>query len=119
MNFLKFFEKALMEDAVKENKKFFELELIKEKFLGFFNQRTEDNARDLIIKVKTWINEEGFEYLEKWVENFVMNWGTISNYFKERVSSAFSEGNNNVIKSLKRRCLGFRNMIRIQVVTLF
>lgn len=34
----------------------------------------------------------------------------MKNYFTYRVTSALSEGINNVIKSLKRRSFGFRNM---------
>jgi transposase len=34
----------------------------------------------------------------------------MKNYFEYRVTSALSEGVNNVIKSLKRRSFGFRNM---------
>jgi transposase len=32
------------------------------------------------------------------------------NYFRYRVTSALSEGQNNVIKMLKRRAFGYRNM---------
>jgi hypothetical protein len=47
---------------MKESKQFYKLELIKEKFLQFFYQSTADKAQDLIVEVKNWIYEEGFEF---------------------------------------------------------
>ena len=64
-----------------------------------------------MIEVKNWIKENNFKNLEKWVDNFIGGWETVRNYFKMRVTSALSEGQNNVIKALKRRCFGFRNMM--------
>jgi len=103
-------EKKQLKEVMKENKQFYKLELIKEIFLLFFNQKTEDDARDLIIQIRDRIDEEGFTFLKSWVDKFISSWHTIKNYFKYRVTSALSEGQNNVIKSLKRRCFGFRNM---------
>ena len=113
-------EKKHLDEVMNENKDFFKLELIKEKFFTFFNQRTEDDARDVLITVKNWIKAETiqrqgeemmkFSFLNNWVDNFVSNWDVIKNYFYYRVTSALSEGVNNVIKSLKRRSFGFRNM---------
>ncbi len=100
-----------LEEVMQENKKFSELEIIKERFFQFFNQRTEDEARDILIEVKTWIKEGGFSFLESWVDNFVRNWDTIKNFFTYRVTSALSEGVNNVIKTIKKRSYGFKNMI--------
>ena len=95
---------------MEENKSFYKLELIKEKFLTFFNQKTADDAQELIVEIKNWIYDEGFEFLKGWVDNFIRSWDTMKNYFEYRVTSALSEGTNNVIKSLKRRSFGFRNM---------
>jgi transposase len=103
-------EKKTLGQVMKENQDFYKLELIKEKFFQFFNQGTEDDARDILIETKRWIKEGGFSFLENWVDNFVSGWDTVKNYFKFRVTSALSEGQNNVIKTLKRRCYGFRNM---------
>jgi transposase len=60
--------------------------------------------------VKNWIKKNGFSHLDKWVDNFVGGWDIVKNYFEMRVTSDFSEGQNNVIKALKRRCFGFKNM---------
>ena len=103
-------EKKSFNQVIKENKIFYKLELIKEKFFTFFNQRSEDDAREVLIEVKNWIKKNKFEHLDHWVENFVDGWDTVKNYFTIRVTSALSEGQNNVIKALKRRCFGFKNM---------
>ena len=103
-------EKQTLDEVMRENRDFYKLELIKEKFFTFFNQRTEDEAREILIEVKSWIKKNNFKYLESWVENFVGGWDIVKNYFKMRVTSALSEGQNNVIKALKRRCFGFKNM---------
>lgn len=103
-------EKKKLKDVMEENKQFYKLELIKEKFLKFFYQRTADDAQELIVEIKDWIKEGEFKFLQAWVDNFISTWHTMKNYFEYRVTSALSEGVNNVIKSLKRRCFGFRNM---------
>lgn len=48
--------------------------------------------------------------LETWWRNLSSGWETLKNYFEFPVTSALAEGVNNVIKSLKRRAFGFRNM---------
>ena len=103
-------EQKTLNQVMKENKDFYKLELIKEKFFQFFNQRTEDDAREILIETKSWIKEGGFKFLDNWVDNFVSGWDIVKNYFEFRVTSALSEGQNNVIKTLKRRCYGFSNM---------
>jgi transposase len=103
-------EQKQLKDVMKENNDFYKLELIKEKFLTFFYQKTAADAQDLIVEIKSWIYAEGFEFLKSWVDNFISSWETMKNYFEYRVTSALSEGTNNVIKSLKRRSFGFRNM---------
>jgi len=42
--------------------------------------------------------------------NLEGGWETLKNYFTYRVSASLSEGHNNVIKMLKRRAFGYRNM---------
>ena len=103
-------EKKSFSKIMKETKVFYKLELIKEKFFTFFNQRNADDGREVLIEVKAWIKKNGFKNLENWVDNFVGGWDTVKNYFEMRVTSALSEGQNNVIKALKRRCFGFKNM---------
>ena len=103
-------ENKKLKEVMEENKQFYKLELIKERFFKFFYQKSAEDAQDLIVQVKKWIYEEGFDFLKSWVDNFISTWETMKNYFQYRVTSALSEGTNNVIKSIKRRCFGFRNM---------
>ena len=103
-------EKKKLKEVMEENKQFYKLELIKEKFFKFFYQKNAEDAQDLIVEVREWIMEGKFVFLQAWVDNFISTWETMKNYFEYRVTSALSEGTNNVIKSLKRRCFGFRNM---------
>ena len=46
----------------------------------------------------------------KWHDNLELGWETLKNYFKYRVTTALSEGMNNVIKTQKRSAYGYRNM---------
>ena len=96
--------------VIKENEKFAGLELVKERMLYFFQEKTAGDAWKIFEELEKWIVDMGFNFLEKWAKNFKDNWRTIKNYFKCRVTSALSEGNNNVIKTLKRRAYGYRSM---------
>ena len=62
------------------------------------------------LQIKEWLKEGQFYNLSKWWENLNKGWGTFKNYFKHRVSSSLSEGINNVIKTVKKRAYGYRNM---------
>jgi transposase len=104
-------ERMHMDEVVKHNEQFFKLELIKERMLSFFNQGSEDEAKAVFEEVGDWIWQSGFEQLKRWYNNLESGWETLRNYFKYRVTSALSEGHNNVIKMLKRRAFGYRNMM--------
>lgn len=99
-----------MEKIMKDNEAFYRLELIKERMLSLFNQANETDARAVFDEVRKWIYESGFPELKKWWSNLDSNWQTVENYFLCRVTTAMSEGINNVIKSIKRGAFGFRNM---------
>lgn len=99
-----------IEQVAKENKLFFYLELIKEKFIHIFNERSEMDALWELSELEEWIMSCQFENLKKWFNHFMNNWNTIKNYFVHRVTSSLSEGQNNSIKALKRRGFGYRNM---------
>jgi transposase len=103
-------ERTHIEDVMKENNLFFKLELIKERMLSFFLEPDEQSARKIFDEVGDWIFQAGFHQLMKWHNNLEAGWETLKNYFKYRVTSALSEGQNNVIKMLKRRAFGYRNM---------
>lgn len=99
-----------IEKVAKENKLFYYLELIKEKLLHVFYNKTEMDALWDLSELEEWINYCEFENLRKWFKNFMDNWDTIKNYYRYRVTSSLSEGQNNAIKALKRRGFGYRNM---------
>ena len=103
-------EKRLIEEVVKENETFFRLELIKERMLTMFNEADESKALFIWSEIGDWIKRSRFKILGEWYDQLNRNWKTVANYFKYRVTTSVSEGINNVIKTLKRRAYGYRNM---------
>jgi transposase len=103
-------EKTHMEKVMKDNEAFIGLELIKERMLTFFDQKDAQAAADVFNELGEWIFEAGFPPLKAWWKRCLKQWATIANYFTYRVTTALSEGVNNVIKSVKRAAFGFRNM---------
>lgn len=103
-------EQGHIDDVLKENAEFAKLELIKERMLSFFDSQTDSEAKLIFEQIGDWIWQCGFKPLMKWHRNFEQGWDTIKNYFRYRVTSALSEGINNVIKMLKRRAFGYKNM---------
>ena len=103
-------EQRHIDQVVKDNDSFLKLELIKERMMTFFDQPDEYHGRMAFHDVGAWILQGGFTELKKWYWNLDSQWSQLANYFKHRVTSALSEGINNVIKSLKRRAFGYRNM---------
>ena len=96
---------------MKDNAEFVYLELIKEGMFEIFDSKDEYEAREKFVQLGEWIRQSQFFYeLMKWWENFNQGWDTFKNYFKHRVSSSLSEGINNVIKTVKKRAYGYRNM---------
>lgn len=103
-------ERQHIEKVMKDNQAFIHLELIKERMLTLFSQPDETSARLVFQELKSWIWEAGFPELRDWWNRLDANWQTVENYFLCRVTTAMSEGINNVIKSIKRGAFGFRNM---------
>ncbi|MCM0605798.1 MAG: ISL3 family transposase [Xanthomonadaceae bacterium] len=103
-------EKRLIEDVTAENEYFLRLELIKERMFQFFNAATEEEAKHIFDEVGEWIYRSGFTRLMDWHNRLERSWSTLKNYFRHRITSATSEGINNVIKALIRRAYGYRNM---------
>jgi transposase len=103
-------ERVHINQVLKANQKFAKLEIIKERMISFFDQPSAENAKQVLDDIGDWAWQEGFTALRKWHANFEMQWKTIANYFTHRVTTALSEGVNNVIKMLKRRAFGYRNM---------
>lgn len=103
-------EQSHINHILKANEEFAQLEMIKEGMLEFFNAQSEIEALDIFLTIGSWIEQKGFEPLKNWHRNLLAGWETLKNYFKYRVSTGVSEGINNVIKTLKRRAYGYRNM---------
>lgn len=103
-------EQKHIDDVCKENEMFMHLELIKERMISFFDATTVEKAKEIFNEVGTWIIEAGFPALKKWFKNIRRKWDILRNYFTYKVTTAISEGLNNVIKSLKRRSFGFRTI---------
>jgi len=103
-------ERAHLNEVFKENELFAKLEMIKERMITFFDEQTEEGAKKVFEEVGDWIWQARFEPLMKWYTNLEKQWVTLKNYFTYRVTTALSEGINNVIKMLKRRAFGYRNM---------
>lgn len=99
-----------MEELMKINKDFFKLELIKEKTLSMYNAKSAKEAKEIFDEVGSLIFLCRFKSLLSWHNEIEKNWEHIKNYFEFRVSTGLSEGINNVIKMIKRRAFGYRNM---------
>jgi len=103
-------EKSHIDQVFLENSKFCQLEIIKERMYSMFDQKSEISGLDVFIELGRWVKQAGFFELDRWYRNLERNWDTVKNYFAHRVTSALAEGTNNVIKALKRRAYGYRNM---------
>ena len=96
---------------MKENQDFVYLELIKEGMHQLYDSKDEYEAREKFVQLGEWIRQcKYFFELNKWWDKFDKGWSTFKNYFYYRVSSSLSEGQNNVIKTLKKRGYGYKNM---------
>ena len=78
--------------------------------LTIFYQPDEASAKSIFEEIGDWIWQCGFTPLKKWHSNFEKGWQTFKNYFIYRVTSSLSEGINNVIKTVKKRGYGYKNM---------
>lgn len=104
-------EERHIKQVLKENEDFAYLELIKEGMFEIFDSKDAEEARDKFEQLGQWIEQTQYFYsLNKWWKNLDQGWNTFKNYFKHRVSSSLSEGINNVIKTIKKKAYGYRNM---------
>lgn len=97
-------------DILKANEAFAKLEIIKERMLTFFDLHHADEAKRVFEEIGDWIWQAGFKPLMDWYKRLEAGWDTLKNYFLFKVTSSVSEGINNVIKALKRRAYGYKNM---------
>lgn len=92
------------------NQDFVHMEIIKEKMKVFFDCDNEDEAFLELSEIRKWCNLLGFDKLLKWHINLTENWDTLKNYYTFKVTSALSEGMNNVIKTTIKKAYGYKNM---------
>lgn len=103
-------EQVHLNELIRENDQFLKLEIIKEAMHEFYRAESVEDAKTIFENIGDWIWQAGFKSLMKWHNNLEKGWDILKNYFKYRVTSALSEGMNNVIKTLKRSGYGYRNM---------
>ena len=99
-----------LDEVFKRNEKFAKLDMIKEKFLTFFEAKNEIDGDCILADIGIWLNQSDFVTLRKWHEQLMKGWKTLRNWFKFRVTTSLSEGQNNVIKTLKKKAYGYKNM---------
>ena len=103
-------EEVHIEDLLKENRHFLKLELIKEAMHSFFRAKNKEEAKEIFTSIGVWVRQSRFRVLQRWWYEMNRNWETLKNYFMYRLTTSLSEGMNNVIKTLKRKGYGYRNM---------
>jgi len=103
-------ETTRLSEATKNNKIFLQLELIKESVLQIFGHQSVEDAKKQFEKTGQWIKEAGFPPLKNWFRRLSTRWHAIEAYYDANVTSAISEGINNVIKAVNRRAFGYKNM---------
>ncbi|MBT4760316.1 MAG: ISL3 family transposase [Bdellovibrionaceae bacterium] len=103
-------EKQHIESVFEENKQFLRLELVKERMHSFFNARTAEEAYEIFDEIGGWVFQSDLVPLMRWHEFMSKKWHILKNYFVHRITSGLAEGMNHVIKTLKRKGYGYRNM---------
>jgi transposase len=103
-------EKQSLAEAADANKLIIQLEMIKESVLALFDHESVDIAEKHFDQLGNWIRELGFPSLKQWYSHLERRWECIAAYFESPTTSALSEGVNNVIKTIKRRAYGYKNM---------
>jgi transposase len=103
-------EKQSLAEAAKVNELITNLEIIKESVLNLFDHENLNDAEKHFDQLQVWIHELGFPSLKSWYNRLASRWDCIAAYYSSPTTSALSEGVNNVIKTLKRRAYGYRNM---------
>jgi transposase len=103
-------ESTHIDSVLQANAQFAKLEIIKERMLTFFDEPDEAAAKLTFEQLGDWIWQADFAHLKKWYQNLERGWETLRKYFAYRVTTSVSEGLNNVIKMLKRRAFGYKNM---------
>ncbi len=99
-----------IKEVMDQNEEFTMLEIIKERMLSMFFETGATSALFIWTEIGDWVKYPKFFELKRWYDLLNLDWKCVANYFKYRVTTAVSEGINNVIKTLKRKAYGYRNM---------
>lgn len=102
-------EQFHIDDLSSMNKKIAQMEIIKEHFHRVFEAKDKMTAKIMMSEIYQWAWDCGARAIWKWVKN-IREQERFWNYFDYRVTTSVSEGINNVIKMIKRRAFGYRNM---------
>ena len=108
-------EKEHLKEAMSLNWPLMQMELIKERLYTFFGAKSVHDAWSIWDEIGDFVDELDYHPLKRWFYRLDKEWDTLKNYFDFRITSAVSEGINNVIKSLKRRAFGYRRMDHFQL----
>ncbi len=103
-------EKAYVHELMELNQDFFLLELIKEKFTSFFDVESKEEAKEIWRELEILIVRSMDTSLLLWFKELNKKLSMVLNYFKYKVTTSVSEGINNVVKMLKRRAFGYKDM---------
>jgi transposase len=83
---------------------------LKNAFCRIFDTQTNlQNANELIENWLIKATKSGNEYLNNFIDFFKRQRTTITNYFKHKVSNAVTEGNNNILRTVKRFTFNMTN----------
>lgn len=104
-------KKISLESMKIENKKLYELYLIKEQFLSIFDDKfkSPEQALEEIIYWVEEVNNSTFSKLKVFSKNLIKRVNNILNWFRKPISNSKAEGRNNVIKSLLKRAYGYKD----------
>lgn len=103
-------EQEHIDSVLQNNVQFARLEIIKERMLTFFQEKSPEAARLVWDEIGDWIWQAGFAPLMAWHRNLEKGWATLKNYFLYPATTGVAEGINRVIKGLKWQAYGYKDM---------
>jgi transposase len=92
-----------------------ELYMLKNTFCAIFDM--DICPKDALVQIQDWVEyaqKVPNEFLENFVAFFKRQIIPITNYFKHKVSNAVTEGNNNILRTIKRFTFNMTNFIHFK-----
>jgi transposase len=102
-------DKKHIEEVMKQNTKFTQLEIIKERFHQVFDQYDKTSAQEVLCDVYDWAYQAKAFKITKWIMSIIDD-ERFWNYFEFKVTTGLSEGINRVIKGIKWQAYGYKDM---------